>query len=393
MAQKTLSIIAVLITVHSLSIHHVASQYPYWASSSSYAYPSANAAASSSSYPSADAAAAPSSSFHNSAVVASTSSNDAASSSSSSTANYLDDYLAASSILQEVAESLHSFDDRLLKQKEDLWNEFAVHERKQRDKWTAIEARVQKLEREVDATKALADTSGRGGGGGGGGGAVVGDHKIVAAAAAAKASYITFEGGVDDELRRLVDSTVERFLARQSREILSRLTTVERQLPSKANRVEEELRKNEIGRWETELRMFSKKLMEMEQMGLGHGPTGWKTSMEDRLDQIDAKTVQNLQEWKRLENKINNENRNLKNDVNLLKKQTKDLEYGHQRLKGLMTNFQQKTQREADHGKRIQALDEKVRYDAIYVKAKRKFLLCANQSVSENRARKYDQLK
>ena len=59
---------------------------------------------------------------------------------------------------------------------------------------------------------------------------------------------------------------------------------------------------------------------------------------------MDAKTVQNLQEWKRLENKVDNEDRNVKNDVNLLKKQAKDLEYGHQRLKGLMTNQRQKTQ-------------------------------------------------
>ena len=90
------------------------------------------------------------------------------------------------------------------------------------------------------------------------------------------------DGRVDDQLRRIIESTVERVAARQSRELRTRLASVEQQLALKVNRVEEELRKNEIGRWETELRMFSKKLMEMEQTGLGSGPTGWKTSMEDR---------------------------------------------------------------------------------------------------------------
>ena len=203
------------------------------------------------------------------ASTASSTSSDLAASSSSS--NYLDDYLAASSILQEVAESLHSFDDRLLKQKEDLWNEFGAHERKQRERWTTLDARLQRLERDVGAAKAAA-----------------------AAARAAGASSSTNprpllggggEAAIDDNLKRLVESTVERVLARQSRELLSRLTSVEQQLPLKVNRVEEELRKNEIGRWETELRMFSKKLIEMEQRGLGHGPAGWKTAMEDRIDQ------------------------------------------------------------------------------------------------------------
>ena len=92
------------------------------------------------------------------------------------------------------------------------------------------------------------------------------------------------DGRVDDQLRRIIESTVERVAARQSRELRTRLASVEQQLALKVNRVEEELRKNEIGRWETELRMFSKKLMEMEQTGLGSGPTGWKTSMEDRWD-------------------------------------------------------------------------------------------------------------
>ena len=41
---------------------------------------------------------------------------------------------------------------------------------------------------------------------------------------------------------------------------------------------------------------------------------------------------------------MGNEDRNVKNDINLLKKQAKDLEYGHQRLKGLMTNQRQNTQ-------------------------------------------------
>ena len=70
--------------------------------------------------------------------------------------------------------------------------------------------------------------------------------------------------------------------------------------------------------------------------------------------------MQNLQEWKRLENKIVNDHRTTKTDVDSLKKQTKDLEYGHQRLKGLLVNFQQKQQRGSDHGKRLQTLDEKV---------------------------------